>query len=63
MMVGIRVFRDREERLKALTLIDLAIDNKRRGGDRIKLTCGNIVTSAEIRNQTMIAQQKTNCLD
>lgn len=41
-------------------LFDLAIDNKPRGCDLVKIKISEVVAGAEIRNRATVIQQKTN---
>lgn len=55
----IRVFLDRESRLRDRALFDLAIDSKLRGCDLVKIKIGTLVIGPEIRTRAMVVQQKT----
>ena len=57
---AIRVFLDEHRRLRDRALFALAIDNKLRGCDIVKMKIGDIVTSGAIRNRATVIQQKTH---
>ena len=46
-------------RVRDRALFDLAIDNKLRGCDVVKIRIGDIVAGGEIRRRAMVVQQKT----
>jgi integrase len=50
---------DREGRLRARSLFDLAIDSKLRGCDLVKIKIGDLIASADIRTRAIVVQQKT----
>ncbi len=52
-------FLDCEKRLRDRALFDLAIDSKLRGCDLVKLKIGDLVAGSDIRNRTLVIQQKT----
>lgn len=56
---AVQIFLDREERLRDRVLFDLALDSKLRGCDLVKIKIGNIVSGAEIKNRSIVTQQKT----
>ena len=57
---AIRFHLDREGRLRDKALFDLAIDSKLRGCDLVKIKIGDVVAGADVRNRTIVIQQKTN---
>ena len=56
---AVRLFLDREGRMRDRALFDLAIDSKLRGCDLVKMRIGTLVTGHEIRTRAMVVQQKT----
>lgn len=56
---AIRFHLDREHRLRYRALFDLAIDNKLRGCDLVKIKIGDLVAGGEMRTRAIVTQQKT----
>jgi site-specific recombinase XerC len=56
---AIRFFLDQHRRLRDRALFDLAIDNKLRGCDIVKIKIGNLVSGGHIRSRAIVVQQKT----
>lgn len=56
---AIRFFLDEHRRLRDRALFDLAIDSKLRGCDIVKITIGDLVSGATVRNRATVIQQKT----
>jgi len=56
---AVRFFLDREGRLRDRALFDLALDSKLRGCDLVKTKIGDVVSGADIRNRSIVIQQKT----
>ncbi|WP_379552469.1 tyrosine-type recombinase/integrase [Qipengyuania sp. DGS5-3] len=56
---AIRLFLDREERIRDRALFDLAIDSKLRGCDLVELKIGDLVSGPEVRTRSTITQRKT----
>ena len=56
---AIRIFLDREGRLRDRALFDLAIDSKLRGCDLVKLAICDLVGGSDIRTRAIVVQQKT----
>lgn len=56
---AIRFFLDEHQRLRDRALFDLAIDSKLRGCDIVKITIGDLVSGATVRNRATVMQQKT----
>lgn len=59
---SIRFHLDHEQRLRDRTLLDLAIDSKRRGCDLVKLKIGDIVSDGKMKPRAIVIQQKTGKL-
>src|SRR5262245_18811882 len=55
---AIRLFLDREGRVRERALFDLAIDSKLRGCDVVKIKIGSLVVGPEIRSRAIVVQQK-----
>jgi integrase len=56
---AIRLWLDRERRLRDRALFDLAIDSKLRGCDVVKVRIGDLVSGGQIRMRAIVVQQKT----
>ena len=56
---AIKFYLDEHRHLRDRALFDLAIDNKLRGCDIVKMKIGDIVTAGAIRNRAAVMQQKT----
>jgi integrase len=56
---AIRLFLQREQRVRDLAMFDLAIDSKLRGCDLVTLKIGEVVVNAAARHRATIVQQKT----
>ena len=56
---AIRFFLDREGRMRDRALFDLAIDNKLRGCDLVKVAISDVVAGSDIRTRAIVVQQKT----
>ena len=57
---AIRFHLDREGRLRDKALFDLAIDNKLRGCDLVKIKIGEVVVGSDVRHRAIVLQQKTS---
>ena len=55
---AIRFYLDEHKRLRDRALFDLAIDNKLRGCDLVKLRIGDLVSGGTIRNRAIVIQQR-----
>ncbi|MBR0655794.1 tyrosine-type recombinase/integrase [Plastoroseomonas arctica] len=56
---AIRLFLQREQRVRDLAMFDLAVDSKLRGCDLVKLKIGEVVVNAGARQRATVVQQKT----
>ena len=56
---AIRLFLDREKRVRDRALFDLAVDSKLRGCDLVELKIGDLVSGPDIRKRAAITQRKT----
>ncbi len=56
---AIRLYLQREQRIRDLAMFDLAIDSKLSGCDLVRLKVGQLVVNATVRHRATIAQQKT----
>ena len=56
---AIRLHLQREERLRDLAMLDLAIDSKLRGCDLVGLKIGEVVVNAAARHRATVVQKKT----
>jgi hypothetical protein len=57
---AIRFWLDREGRLRARAMFDLAIDSKLRGCDVVKVKIGDLVSGGRVRSRAIVVQQKTS---
>jgi len=56
---AIRIYLQRQQRVRDLAMFDLAIDSKLRGCDLVKLKIGQVAVNAAARHRATIVQQKT----
>jgi integrase len=56
---AIRFWLEREQRLRDRALLDLAIDNKLRGCDLVKVRIRDLVSGGRVRARALVIQQKT----
>jgi site-specific recombinase XerC len=56
---AIRLYLQREQRLRDLALFDLAIDSKLRGCDLVRLVIGQLVVKGAARHRATVIQRKT----
>lgn len=56
---AIRLFLDREGRMRDSALFDLVIDSKLRGCDLVKIKIGTLVAGPTVRTRSMVIQQTT----
>ena len=56
---AIRFWLDREKRLRDRAMFDLAIDNKLRSCDLVKIKIGEVTSGGRIRSRVIVIQQKT----
>jgi integrase len=56
---AIRLYLQREQRLRDLALFDLAIDSKLRGCDLVRLKIGQLVVNGTARHRATVIQRKT----
>jgi hypothetical protein len=56
---AIRFWLDRECRLRDRAMFDLAIDNKLRGCDVVKIKIGELISGGRVRSRAIVIQQKT----
>jgi integrase len=56
---AIRLYLQREQRIRDLAMFDLAIDSKVRGCDLVRLQIGQLVVNATVCHRATITQQKT----
>ncbi len=56
---AIRFWLDRERRLRDHAMFDLAINNKLRGCDIVKIKIGDLVSGGRVRPRAIVVQQKT----
>ena len=56
---AIRLWLDRERRIRDQALFDLAIDSKLRGCDVVKIRIGELVSGGRVRTRARVTQPKT----
>jgi integrase len=56
---AIRFWLNREHRLRARAMFDLAIDSKLRGCDVVKVKIGDLVSGVRVRSRAIVVQRKT----
>ena len=55
----IRFHLEHEKRVRDCAMFDVAIDSKLRGCDVVKLRIGDVVVGGQVRQRSMVIQQKT----
>jgi hypothetical protein len=55
----IRFHLEHEKRIRDRAMFDVAIDSKLRGCDVVKLRIGDVVVGGQVRQRSMVIQQKT----
>lgn len=55
----IRFHLEHEKRVKDRAMFDIAIDSKLRGCDVVKLRVGDVTVGGQVRQRSMVIQQKT----